>query len=224
MFWDLQDGIGPAARIENMTTSLAAAERRIVADAGRESHLSAPRTTTASLAGRTVLVLDDDALLRHRVGSALASRGFEPILAGTSSDAMSALRSGAPAFAVIEPRLTGGSGLAVVDALRRSRPESRIVILTGHGSIAAAVAAVKAGAADYLTKPAEADELVSALLGAADDAPPPLPDRPMSATRVRWEHIHRVHQLCGHNVSETARRLRMHRRTLQRILQKRAPR
>jgi two-component system response regulator RegA len=120
-------------------------------------------------------------------------------------------------------RLDDGSGLQVVQAIRDTRPEARVVMLTGYGNIATAVAAVKAGAVDYLSKPADADDVVRALMAQAGDSPAP-PDNPMSADRVRWEHIQRVYELCGHNVSETARRLSMHRRTLQRILAKRAPR
>ena len=104
-----------------------------------------------------------------------------------------------------------------------SRPDCRIVVLTGYGNIATAVAAVKAGATDYLAKPADAEEVVDALLARTDDKPPP-PQNPMSADRVRWEHIQRVFEQCDRNVSETARRLNMHRRTLQRILNKYAPR
>jgi two-component system response regulator RegA len=140
------------------------------------------------------------------------------------ADALAAVRSCAPAFAVLDMRLEDGSGLRVVEALRASRPEAKIVMLTGYGNIATAVAAVKAGAVDYLSKPADADDVVKALLAAATGSPPAPPDNPMSADRVRWEHIQRVFELCGHNVSETARRLSMHRRTLQRILAKRAPR
>jgi two-component system response regulator RegA len=121
-------------------------------------------------------------------------------------------------------RLEDGSGLSVVDALRESRPDARIIMLTGYGNIATAVAAVKAGAVDYLSKPADADDVVNALLAAETGGQPPPPENPMSADRVRWEHIQRVYELCAHNVSETARRLNMHRRTLQRILSKRAPR
>jgi two-component system response regulator RegA len=120
-------------------------------------------------------------------------------------------------------RLEDGSGLSVVDLLREVRPDARIIMLTGYGNIATAVAAVKAGVVDYLSKPADADNVVTALL-AADGGSPVPPENPMSADRVRWEHIQRVYQLCGCNVSETARRLNMHRRTLQRILSKRAPR
>src|SRR5690606_27535080 len=120
-------------------------------------------------------------------------------------------------------RLDDGSGLQVVQAIRDARPDARVVMLTGYGNIATAVAAVKAGAVDYLSKPADADDVVRALLAQAGSTPPP-PENPMSADRVRWEHIQRVYELCNHNVSETARRLSMHRRTLQRILAKRAPR
>src|SRR3569623_3087098 len=112
--------------------------------------------------------------------------------------------------------------LLVLDAIHAARPDARVIMLTGYGNIASAVAAVMAGAVDYLPKPADADDVVRALL-ARDDGPAP-PENPLSADRVRWEHIQRVYELCGHNVSETARRLNMHRRTLQRILAKRAPR
>jgi len=127
-----------------------------------------------------------------------------------------------PAFAVMDMRLEDGNGLQAVEALHRKRPEARAIMLTGYGNIATAVAAVKSGAIDYLSKPADADDVVKALLAVEDHAPPP-PENPMSADRVRWEHIQRVYALCGQNVSETARRLNMHRRTLQRILAKRAP-
>jgi two-component system, response regulator RegA len=176
-----------------------------------------------ALADRTVLVVDDDPLVQRRVARGLASRGFEPVMAGSVSCAIAALQSSAPAFAVIEQRLSDGTCLAVIEALRRARPDSRAIVLTSHGSIAAAVAAVRAGAVDYLTKPTDADGVTKALVAAARDEAPAPPDRPMSAARVRWEHLHRVYELCGHNVSETARRLKMHRRSLQRILQKRAP-
>jgi two-component system, response regulator RegA len=115
----------------------------------------------------------------------------------------------APAFAVVDMRLGDGRGFDVVTALRRSRPASRIVMLTGYGNIATAVAAVKAGAIDYLPKPADADAVERALLAQEDSAPEP-PLDPMSADRVRWEHIQRVFELCDRNVSETARRLKMH--------------
>jgi two-component system response regulator RegA len=176
----------------------------------------------ATLTDRTLLVLDDDAPLRTRLGRALESRGFEVTLVGSVSEAMEAVRTAPPAFAVLDMRLEDGNGLKVVEALHQKRPDARAIMLTGYGNIATAVAAVRAGAADYLSKPADADDVVKALLARSDEAPAP-PDNPMSADRVRWEHIQRVYELCGHNVSETARRLNMHRRTLQRILAKRAP-
>ncbi len=176
----------------------------------------------AGLADRSLLVLDDDAALRTRLGRALEQRGFEVRLAGSVSEALEAVKSSAPAHAVLDMRLDDGTGLKVVQAVRDARPEARVVMLTGYGNIATAVAAVKAGAVDYLAKPADADDVARALL--AMGASPAPPENPMSADRVRWEHIQRVYELCGHNVSETARRLSMHRRTLQRILAKRAPR
>jgi two-component system response regulator RegA len=173
---------------------------------------------------RSLLLLDDDAALRGRLARALETRGFRTIQAASVAEALAAVRARPPAFAVLDMRLEDGSGLAVVEVLRRSRPGARIIMLTGYGNIATAVAAVKAGAVDYLAKPADADDVVSALLAAEGGAPPPPPENPMSADRVRWEHIQRVYELCARNVSETARRLNMHRRTLQRILSKRAPR
>lgn len=175
-----------------------------------------------ALPDRSLLVMDDDAPLRTRLGRALESRGFEVTMVGSVSEAMDAVRAKAPAFAVLDMRLEDGNGLKVVEALHQKRPDARAIMLTGYGNIATAVAAVRAGAADYLSKPADADDVVKALLARSDEAPAP-PENPMSADRVRWEHIQRVYELCGHNVSETARRLNMHRRTLQRILAKRAP-
>jgi two-component system response regulator RegA len=142
---------------------------------------------------------------------------------GSVSEALSAVKANPPAYAVLDMRLEDGSGLKVVEAVRDARPDAKIIMLTGYGNIATAVQAVKAGAVDYLSKPADADDVVRALLAKGGSAPTP-PENPMSADRVRWEHIQRVYELCNHNVSETARRLNMHRRTLQRILAKRAPR
>lgn len=176
-----------------------------------------------ALQDRSLMVLDDDTALRTRLGRAMEARGFEVTLAASVAEALELGRSSPPAFAVVDMRLEDGNGLKVVETLRELRPESRIVMLTGYGAIASAVAAIKAGAVDFLAKPADADDVVKALLASGDDKPPP-PENPMSADRVRWEHIQRVYDLCGRNVSETARRLNMHRRTLQRILAKRAPR
>ena len=176
----------------------------------------------AALPDKSLLLLDDDQALRTRLGRALEARGFEVTTAESVADASAILRDKAPAFAVLDMRLEDGNGLKVVEAVRDRRADARIVMLTGYGAIATAVAAVKAGAVDYMQKPADADDVVKALLSVGE-APEP-PENPMSADRVRWEHIQRVYELCDHNVSETARRLGMHRRTLQRILAKRAPR
>jgi two-component system response regulator RegA len=176
----------------------------------------------AALPDKSLLVLDDDAPLRTRLGRALESRGFEPVLVGSVAEAVEAVKAKPPAYAVLDLRLDDGNGLQVVETIQKARPDARVVMLTGYGNIATAVAAVKAGAVDYLPKPADADDVLRALLARKDEAPA-APENPMSADRVRWEHIQRVYELCGHNVSETARRLNMHRRTLQRILAKRAP-
>ena len=180
-------------------------------------------TDVAALPDKSLLLLDDDAPLRIRLGRALEQRGFEVTLVGSVAEALQAVRGQAPAFAVLDMRLEDGTGLKAVEAVRDARPDAKIIMLTGYGNIATAVQAVKAGAVDYLSKPADADDVVRALLARGDMAAAP-PENPMSADRVRWEHIQRIYELCNHNVSETARRLNMHRRTLQRILAKRAPR
>ena len=181
-------------------------------------------TLAAPLEGeKSLLILDDDAAFRTRLSRALEQRGFEVTSVGSVAEANDIAAKGAPAYAVLDLRLEDGSGLNVVESLHKHRPDCRVVMLTGYGAIATAVAAVKAGAIDYLAKPADPEDIVKALLAAPDDKPEP-PENPMSADRIRWEHIQRVYELCGHNVSETARRLNMHRRTLQRILAKRAPR
>ena len=181
------------------------------------------RAAAAEPSLRSLLIVDDDAPLRQRLAQAMARRGYDVTTAGSVAAGNQAARAVAPAYAVVDLRLEDGSGLDVVAALRQSRPETRIVMLTGYGNIATAVAAVKAGAVDYLAKPADADQVEAALLAQGSDLPPP-PEKPMSADRVRWEHIQRVYEQCDRNVSETARQLNMHRRTLQRILSKRAPR
>ena len=180
---------------------------------------------SASIAGlpdKSLLLLDDDAPLRTRLGRALDARGFVTLAVASVAEALDAVKTRPPAFAVLDMRLEDGSGVKVVEAINDARPDARVVMLTGYGNIATAVAAVKAGALDYLSKPADADDVARALLALPGESPSP-PENPMSADRVRWEHIQRVFELCGNNVSETARRLNMHRRTLQRILAKRAP-
>ncbi len=172
---------------------------------------------------RTLLIVDDDKPFLTRLGRAMEARGFEVALAESVADGIAHVTRSAPSFAVVDMRLEDGNGLDVIEALHKKRPEARAVVLTGYGNIATAVAAVKLGAIDYLAKPADADEVQKALLADREARAEP-PENPMSADRVRWEHIQRVYELCNRNVSETARRLNMHRRTLQRILAKRAPR
>jgi len=171
---------------------------------------------------RSLLLVDDDELWLKRVARAMEKRGYAVLTAGGVRDGVEIAREQAPAFAVVDLKLADGSGLDVVEALRQRRPDARVVMLTGYGNIATAVAAVKLGAVDYLSKPADADELDAALSAEGNGKPLP-PEKPMSADRVRWEHIQRVYEMCERNVSETARRLNMHRRTLQRILAKRSP-
>ena len=171
----------------------------------------------------SLLMVDDDEMFATRLARALEKRGFVPEVALTVAEARQTVARRAPAYAVIDLRLEDGSGLDIVEQLRAAREDARIVVLTGYGAIATAVAAVKMGATDYLSKPADANEVTAALLADGDVLPPP-PENPMSADRVRWEHIQRVYEQCDRNVSETARRLHMHRRTLQRILAKRGPR
>ncbi|MDV7141303.1 ActR/PrrA/RegA family redox response regulator transcription factor [Tropicimonas sp. TH_r6] len=172
---------------------------------------------------KSLLIVDDDEPFLRRLTRAMEKRGFEPEMAQSVAAGKAVATARPPAYAVIDLRLEDGNGLDVVEVLREKRPDARIVVLTGYGAIATAVAAVKIGATDYLSKPADANDVTAALLANGDALPPP-PENPMSADRVRWEHIQRVYELCDRNVSETARRLNMHRRTLQRILAKRSPR
>jgi two-component system response regulator RegA len=172
---------------------------------------------------RSLLLVEDDRPFRERLARAMQARGFDVKIAETVREGITIARGAPPAFAVVDLKLEDGNGLDVVEALHETRPSARVVVLTGFGNIATAVAAVKFGAIDYLSKPADADDITGALLAPPGGKPMP-PENPMSADRVRWEHIQRVYELCGHNVSETARRLNMHRRTLQRILAKRSPR
>ena len=183
---------------------------------------AAPGSTTAT-GDKTLLLVDDDAPYRQRLAQAMEKRGFRVIQAESVEAAIAAARADPPHYAVVDLRLTDGSGLDVVPEIRKVREDCRVVMLTGYGNIATAVVAIKAGAVDYLPKPADADQVEAALLDRKDALPPP-PEQPMTADRVRWEHIQRVYEQCDRNVSETARRLRMHRRTLQRILAKYAPR
>nr|WP_298682300.1 ActR/PrrA/RegA family redox response regulator transcription factor [uncultured Dongia sp.] len=180
-------------------------------------------TAAVSTAEKTLLIIDDDAPYRQRLAMALEKRGFQVAQAESVEAGIASAKAHPPRYAVVDLRLADGSGLDVVPEIKKSRPDCRVVILTGYGNIATAVAAIKSGAIDYLPKPADADQVEAALLEHRDALPPP-PEQPMTADRVRWEHIQRVYEQCDRNVSETARRLRMHRRTLQRILAKYAPR
>ena len=171
---------------------------------------------------RSLLIVEDDKSFLQRLARAMEGRGFNVTTAESVADGLTQLETASPAFAVVDMRLEDGNGLDVISALKRRRPDARAIILTGYGNIATAVNAVKLGAVDYLSKPVDADDVVAALL-ALDGRKAEPPENPMSADRVRWEHIQRIYELCGRNVSETARRLNMHRRTLQRILAKHAP-
>ena len=172
---------------------------------------------------KSLLIVDDDDPLRIRLARAMEKKGFQVKDAKTVENAVKLIKSSPPKFALVDLRLEDGSGLDVVQEINNTSKDSRIVMLTGYGNLPTAVAAVKAGAIDYMAKPVDADDVESALLAGPDSKAKP-PENPMSADRVKWEHIHRVFELCNRNVSETARRLKMHRRTLQRILSKRSPR
>jgi two-component system response regulator RegA len=173
-------------------------------------------------ADNSIMVLDDDGPFRTRLGHALESRGFEVSLAGNLTEANAILKSSPTAFAVIDMRLADGNGLDVIEQIRAVRSDCKMVVLTGYGNIAAAVSAIRRGAVDFIAKPADADDVCRVLLSDDHTNPEP-PLDPISASRVKWEHIQRVYELCDNNMSEAARRLKMHRRTLQRMLAKRAP-
>ncbi|MFB4374126.1 ActR/PrrA/RegA family redox response regulator transcription factor [Agrobacterium tumefaciens] len=171
---------------------------------------------------RSLLIVDDDGPFLRRLARAMETRGFTVDTAETVSDGIARSRAAPPKYAVVDLRLADGNGLEVIEAIRQNRDDTQIVVLTGYGNIATAVTAVKLGALDYLAKPADADDVFNALTQRKGEKTE-VPENPMSADRVRWEHIQRVYEMCERNVSETARRLNMHRRTLQRILAKRAP-
>ena len=177
----------------------------------------------ADFTDKSLLLVDDDNPFRERLARAMEKKGFEVIQAEGVKKGIDAVKSKKPAFAVVDLRLNDGNGLEVVKEIQNSNENSRIVMLTGYGNIPTAVSAIKQGAIDYMSKPADADDVEKALLADPNKKAEP-PENPMSADRVKWEHIHRVFELCNRNVSETARRLKMHRRTLQRILSKRSPR
>jgi two-component system response regulator RegA len=171
---------------------------------------------------RSLLIVDDDGPFLRRLARAMDTRGFVVDTAETVSEGIARSKAAPPKYAVVDLRLADGNGLEVIEAIRQNRDDTQIVVLTGYGNIATAVTAVKLGALDYLAKPADADDVFNALTQREGEKTE-VPENPMSADRVRWEHIQRVYEMCERNVSETARRLNMHRRTLQRILAKRAP-
>jgi two-component system, response regulator RegA len=184
--------------------------------------MTEPTQRELPISERSVLLVEDDRSFLQRLAKALESRGFVVRTAESVAAGLAEVEQSPPAYAVVDMRLGDGNGLDVISALKRRKPDARGIVLTGYGNIATAVTAVKLGAVDYLAKPVDADDVLAALLVQSDKKIEP-PANPMSADRVRWEHIQRIYELCGRNVSETARRLNMHRRTLQRILAKRAP-
>lgn len=189
------------------------------------------KQTDATVSGNTqgelgadpsLLIVDDDVPFLKRLARAMETRGFAVDIASSVAEGIAKSKATPPKYAVIDLRLGDGNGLDVIEAIRQRRSDTKIVVLTGYGNIATAVTAVKLGALDYLAKPADADDVFNALTQRPGEKAE-VPENPMSADRVRWEHIQRVYENCERNVSETARRLNMHRRTLQRILAKRAP-
>ena len=162
---------------------------------------------------KSLLILDDDDPLRGRLARAMEKKGFTVVEAKSVMEGQKIVKNSPPAFAIVDLRLEDGNGLDVIKELSANRKDSRIVMLTGYGNLPTAVAAVKGGAIDYIAKPVDADDVEAALLASPESKAKP-PENPMSADRVKWEHIHRVFELCNRNVSETARRLKMHRRTL----------
>jgi len=176
----------------------------------------------SDFADKSLLIVDDDNPLRDRLARAMGKKGFHVTQAESVEKGINQVKNTPPAFAIIDLRLGDGSGLKVVEEIKKYKKDSRVVMLTGYGNIPTAVEAVKAGAIDYIPKPADADDVENALLASPQSKAIP-PKDPMSADRVKWEHINRIFELCNRNVSETARKLKMHRRTLQRILSKRSP-
>ena len=170
-----------------------------------------------------LLIVDDDLPFRERLSRSMEKKGFAVKSSENFKNAIVEVKEEKYDYAVVDMRLEDGSGLELVKEIQKISPETKSLLLTGYGNIATAVAAIKSGAIDYLPKPAEIDQIYDALTNSKEVLPPP-PENPMTADRIRWEHIQRVFIQCNRNVSETARRLRMHRRTLQRILNKHAPR
>jgi two-component system response regulator RegA len=173
----------------------------------------------------SILLVDDDEVFRNRLARAFVERGYEVRTGADFDTAMAAAHADSPEFAVVDLKMPGRGGLELVQALHELDPQTKVVVLTGYGSIATAIDAVRLGAVYYLSKPADADDIVNAF--ARGEAPPLQPPeveyRAPSLARAEWEHISRVLSDCGGNISEAARRLGIHRRSLQRKLQKYPP-
>ena len=169
----------------------------------------------------SLLLVDDDALFCEVLAAAMTHRGFAVTVAHDVASGLEIIGDQAPEFAVVDLNMPGPSGLVLVERLHSLDAFTRIVVLTGYASIATAVEAIKLGATHYLTKPADADEIVLALQRTEGDADAEVAPQPMSVNRLEWEHIQKVLAECDGNISEAARRLGMHRRTLQRKLAKR---
>jgi two-component system response regulator RegA len=165
---------------------------------------------------RTLLIVENDIYLLERLTRAMAERGFEVRGAPSVERAVALVHQRPPAFAIVDLRLADGNGLQVIEVLKRMRPNARVVMLSAYGSFPTVVSAIKLGAFDYLTKPADADEITDTLL-TFPAGPVPPPEHPMSPERARRLHIEAIFEACGGNISATARQLNMHRRTLQRI-------
>ena len=209
--------------LETFSMRLENALRAPISLVMRKTNLQTPQLNLSDFQDKSLLILDDDDPLRSRLSRAMEKKGFVVKEAKSVVEGLEIVKKSPPNFAVVDLRLEDGNGLDVIKELSKRKTDCRIVMLTGYGNLPTAVAAVKAGAIDYIAKPVDADDVESALLAAPESKAKP-PENPMSADRVKWEHIHRVFELCNRNVSETARRLKMHRRTLQRILSKRSPR
>jgi two-component system response regulator RegA len=160
-------------------------------------------TVSLESRNRSLLIVEDDKPFLLRLAQAMAARGFEVITADSVADGLFHIDRHPPTFAVVDMRLGDGNGVAVISALKKRRFDARAVVLTGYGNITSAVSAVKSGAINYLAKPVDVDGVIAALL-ASQNCKRELPQNPMSANRVRWEHLQRIYELCGRNVSETA--------------------
>ena len=171
---------------------------------------------------KELAIIDDDLPFRSRLSRSMEKKGFNVESFAAAEQMIKRIKEKKFDYAIIDMRLEDSSGLELIKIISSQSPDTKSLLLTGYGNIATAVAAIKSGAIDYLPKPAEIDQIYEALTSSKDSLPPP-PSNPMTADRIRWEHIQRVFVQCNRNVSETARRLRMHRRTLQRILSKHAP-